>query len=105
MADPAKAPAMKPIVDRARTLQMAVGVGYVECGASAASESYVHYNTAVHSSAAADRLIAKNCKIHLPSTFELFESEDAADQLEKRFFHPSNLEFEAFKAPDLISGA
>jgi predicted amidohydrolase len=84
---------------------MDVSVGHAECDASAASESHVHDNTTVYSSAAADRVIATYRKIHLPGTFEPFKSEDSTNQLEKGYFCPGNLGFEAFRAPDLILGA
>ena len=100
--DPTKAPGMKPIFDKAREYQMDVSVGYAECDTSAPAGEHVHYNTAVYYSAAADKVISKYRKIHLPGTFEPYERKDATNQLEKRYFKPGNLGFNAFRAPGLV---
>jgi predicted amidohydrolase len=91
--DPAKAPNMKPIFDKARQYGMDVSIGYAECDTSAPSGEHVHYNTAVYYSAAADKVIHKYRKVHLPGTFEPYERKDATNQLEKRYFRPGNLGF------------
>ncbi|KAI9873947.1 MAG: hypothetical protein M1823_007798, partial [Watsoniomyces obsoletus] len=92
---------MKPVFDKAREYGMDVSIGYAECDPAPSSE-HVHYNTAVYYSAAADKVIHKYRKIHLPGTFEPYERKDATNQLEKRYFRPGNLGFKAFRAPGLV---
>ena len=105
--DPTKAPGMKPIFDQARTFQMDVSLGYAECDTSVESsdQDHRHFNTAVYYSAAADKVIAKYRKVHLPGTFEPFANPNATNQFEKRYFRPGDLGFEAFRAPGLIPNA
>ena len=97
--DPAKAPGIKPIFDKARIYGMDVSIGYAECDDPS---SHNHFNTAVYYSAASDSVIAKYRKVHLPGTFEPYERSDATNQLEKRYFQPGDLGFKAFRAPGLV---
>lgn len=99
--DPAKAPNMKPLFDKAREYGMDLSIGYAEC-ADASVEKHEHYNANVYYSAAVDKVIAKYRKIHLPGTVEPYERPDATNQLEKRYFKPGNLGFKAFRAPGLV---
>lgn len=101
--DATQAASMKPIFDAARAYNMDVSVGYAECDTSAPPDVHVHYNTAVYYSGSADKIISKYRKVHLPGTFEPYERKDAMNQLEKRYFLPGNLGFEAFRAPGLIA--
>jgi predicted amidohydrolase len=103
--DATKAPGMKPIFDKAREYGMDVSIGYAECDTSIAGDKHAHYNTAVYYSAAADKVIHKYRKIHLPGTVEPYYQKGATNQLEKRYFQPGNLGFRAFRAPGLIQGA
>jgi predicted amidohydrolase len=96
--DATKSPNLKPLFDRAREYKMDMYLGYAEC----TSEDHVHYNTAVYYSGQVDRVISKYRKVHLPGTFEPYERKDATNQLEKRYFKPGNLGFEAFRAPGLV---
>lgn len=100
--DPALAPNMKPIFERARTYGMDLSIGYAEC-ADASGEKHEHYNAVVYYSAAADKIISKYRKIHLPGTVEPYQRADATNQLEKRYFRPGNLGFKAFRAPGLVT--
>ena len=108
--DPTLAPNMKPVFDQARSYGMDVSVGYAECVENHDSVStetaapHVHYNTAVYYSARADRVVSKYRKVHLPGTVEPYERVDATNQLEKRYFRPGDLGFEAFRAPGLVEG-
>lgn len=101
--DATQAPNMKSIFDAARDYNMDVSVGYAECDSSAPPEAHVHYNTAVYFSASANKVISKYRKVHLPGTFEPYERKDATNQLEKRYFKPGDLGFEAFRAPGLVT--
>lgn len=108
--DATQSPGMKPLFDQARIYGMDVSVGYAECDTSPDAASapsmphseHTHYNTAVYYSAAADRIINRYRKVHLPGTFEPYERPDATNQLEKRYFLPGNLGFPAFRAPGLL---
>jgi predicted amidohydrolase len=99
--DPTKAPGMKPFFDKAREYGMDVSVGYAECDTSVSPE-HAHYNSAVYYSAAQDGIISKYRKVHLPGTFEPYADPNSTNQLEKRYFRPGNLGFEAFRAPGLL---
>jgi len=106
--DPTKSPGMKPLFDRARKYQMDVSVGYAECDTSddtTSEQGHKHYNAAIYYSAAADKVIARYRKVHLPGTFEPFANPNATNQFEKRYFLPGNLGFQAFRAPGLVHGA
>ena len=103
--DPTKAPNMKPIFDKARDYGMDVSLGYAECDTSAPEDEHIHYNTAVYYSAIANSVVHKYRKVHLPGTIEPYERPDATNQLEKRYFRPSNLGFKAFRAPGLVNDA
>ena len=99
--DPTRAPNMKPIFDKAREYEMDVSIGYAEC-ADPTSTPHKHFNTAIYFSAAADKVVGKYRKIHLPGTVEPYEKKDATNQLEKRYFKPGNLGFKAFRVPGLV---
>jgi predicted amidohydrolase len=97
--DSTKAPGLKPIFDKAREYGIDVSVGFAEC---ADPSTHEHYNTAVYFSSAANKIISKYRKIHLPGTFEPYDRPDATNQLEKRYFKPGNLGFKAFRGPGLV---
>jgi predicted amidohydrolase len=60
------------------------------------------FNTCIYYHAKSGSTLSKYRKIHLPGDFEPFENPDAVNQLEKRYFKPGNLGFEAFRVPDLM---
>ena len=101
--DPTQAPNMKPLFDKAKEYGIDVSVGYAEHDTSKPEDEHVHYNTAVYFSATAGKVISKYRKIHLPGTVEPYPTPGATQQLEKRYFRPGNLGFEAFRAPGLLS--
>lgn len=66
------------------------------------------YNTSIYisgstsSGSALPPVLSKYRKVHLPGTFEPFNSDPkTTNQLEKRYFRPGNLGFKAFRAPGL----
>lgn len=63
------------------------------------------YNTCVYYSASEGRIISKYRKVHLPGRVEPFEDPAATNQLEKRYFTPGDLGFQAFRAPGLVPSA
>lgn len=90
----------KALFDEAKKLKVDISVGYAERTADGTG-----YNTSVYYSSKADKILSKYRKIHLPGTVEPFENPDATNQLEKRYFKPGNLGFEAFRVPNLIPDA
>lgn len=105
--DLTKAPGIKPIFQQAREYGMDVSLGFAECDSAVEmpDDKHRHFNTAVYYSAAADKVIAKYRKVHLPGTVEPFVNPNATNQFEKRYFLPGDLGFEAFRAPGLVAGA
>ncbi|KPM46542.1 hypothetical protein AK830_g66 [Neonectria ditissima] len=97
-------PHAKPVIDKATELGIDVSFGYaerwtMECG------QVVDYNTAVYYSATQRQCIAKYRKIHLPGRHEPDPRPGVTQQLEKRYFTPGDLGFQAFRVPGLIDGA
>lgn len=90
----------KPLFDEAKKLGIDISVGFAE-----RTKEGQGYNTSVYYSAKQGQIIAKYRKVHLPGTKEPFENPDAVNQLEKRYFEPGNLGFQAFRVPDLVGGA
>ena len=103
--DPTKLPNLKLLFDKAREYKMDMYLGFAEHAAEAGPGEHVHYNTSVYYSAQVDDVISRYRKVHLPGTFEPYERKDATNQLEKRYFKPGNLGFEAFRAPGLVADA
>jgi predicted amidohydrolase len=60
------------------------------------------FNTCIYYHAKTGSTLSKYRKIHLPGDYEVFPDPDAVNQLEKRYFKPGNLGWEAFRIPDLI---
>lgn len=76
-----------------------VSVGYAE----AVSDGQ-HFNSSIYYHARTNSFLSKYRKIHLPGTFEPFEKPEATNQLEKRYFLPGNLGFQAFRVSNLADG-
>jgi predicted amidohydrolase len=94
----AEAPNTKPLFEEAKKLGIDISVGFAERTAEGKG-----YNTSIYYSAKRGEVIAKYRKVHLPGTKEPFENPDAVNQLEKRYFEPGNLGFQAFRVPELVS--
>ena len=81
----------------ARRLGVDVQIGY---GEDTGSEG--RYNTAVYVSGKDGTVLNKYRKVHLPGTVEPFDLDpNTTNQLEKRYFLPGNLGFNAFRATSL----
>ncbi|KAF7561151.1 hypothetical protein G7046_g2984 [Stylonectria norvegica] len=93
-------PRTRPIFDQAKELGIDVYLGFAE----RTSEGN-DYNTCVYYSASLMKVIAKYRKVHLPGTLQPFEDADAINQLEKLWFKPGDLGFDAFRVPDLVESA
>ena len=84
----------------AQELHVDICVGYAERTAEGTG-----YNTCIYYSATTRKVLKKYWKVHLPGTSEPFANSDAVNQLEKRYFAPGDLGFEAFRVPDLVQNA
>lgn len=100
-ADITTSPATAPLFQKASAYGIDIVVGYAEKDEASGKP----YNTSIYYSASAGRVISKYRKVHLPGTVEPFEEPGAVNQLEKRYFTPGDLGFEAFRAPGLVSSA
>ncbi|MCJ1309801.1 hypothetical protein MMC25_003462 [Agyrium rufum] len=98
--DITQSPNTKLLFDRAHELGIDISLGFAE-----RTSEGTGYNASVYYSAKAGKVLSKYRKIHLPGTKEPFEGKDAINQLEKRYFQPGNLGFNAFRAPGLLSNA
>lgn len=110
------APRVKPLFDRARELGTDLYLGYAERWVEEEEEKkeeekkkkVTDYNTTIYYSAGEGRVVAKYRKVHLPGTKEPIADttgRGVEQQLEKRYFTPGNLGFQAFRAPGLVNGA
>ncbi|KAI0127410.1 carbon-nitrogen hydrolase [Xylariales sp. AK1849] len=97
-------PHAKPLVDKANALGVDFYLGFAERWTGEDGETK-DYNTTIYYSVAAGQGIAKYRKVHLPGTKEPLPDPKAYQQLEKRYFTPGDLGFQAFRAPGLIEGA
>lgn len=96
-SDVTTSPSTRALFDKAADYEIDIVVGYAE-----REESGRGFNTCIYYSASERRVLAKYRKVHLPGTVEPFEEPDAVNQLEKRYFTPGDLGFQAFRAPNLV---
>lgn len=71
-------------------------------GFAEATEEGKHFNSCVYYHAATGSILSKYRKIHLPGDFEPLPGAKT-NQLEKRYFLPGDLGFNAFRVPGLLS--
>jgi predicted amidohydrolase len=107
--DPSKggirnSPGVKRLFDLAHELNIDVSVGYAERNVQP-DGSHVDYNSNVYYSAEKDGIAGKYRKVHLPGAVEPYTTPGAFQQLEKRYFKPGDLGFQAFRAPGLVKDA
>ncbi|KAH8653862.1 carbon-nitrogen hydrolase [Xylariales sp. PMI_506] len=95
--------ATKPLFDAAKRLGIDICFGYAERWSENGQST--DYNTMVYYSAAVNKALAKYRKVHLPGTKEPIRKPNVAEQLEKRYFTPGNLGFQAFRVPHLVDSA
>ena len=100
-------PSTKALFDKAHELGVDICVGFAEADpelgtSKLAMDGADCFNTCIYYRARTGSTLAKYRKIHLPGDYEPFDNPDAVNQLEKRYFKPGNLGFEAFRVPDLI---
>lgn len=85
------------LFDEARRLCVDISVGFAERTPQGES-----FNSSVYYSATRNCILSKYRKIHLPGFVEPLADPAAINQLEKRYFQPGDLGFNAFRAPDLV---
>lgn len=97
-------PQVGPLFAKAKAAGIDISLGYAERWTDEAGKTK-DYNSMLYYSATTDKILSKYRKIHLPGTKEPVRQPGVAEQLEKRFFAPGDLGFQAFRAPGLVSGA
>ncbi|SMY28650.1 unnamed protein product [Zymoseptoria tritici ST99CH_1A5] len=90
-------PQTKPLFDKANELQVDISVGFAE-----KTDDGETFNSSIYYHARTRSILSKYRKVHLPGDFEPFDDPAATNQLEKRYFKPGNLGFNAFRVPDLV---
>lgn len=91
---------VKPLFEKATAMGIDFVLGYAERTAEGKG-----FNTSVYYSASERKVLSKYRKVHLPGTVEPFADPEAVNQLEKRYFTPGDLGFQAFRAPNLVPDA
>ncbi|KAF6827780.1 carbon-nitrogen hydrolase [Colletotrichum plurivorum] len=89
-------PQTKPLFDKAKELGVDILVGFAE-----KADDGQTFNSCIYYHAKSGSILSKYRKIHLPGDFEPFADPNATNQLEKRYFKPGDLGFNAFRVPDL----
>lgn len=89
-------PTAAPLFDKAREHGIDIAVGFAE-----STDGGERFNSCVYYHGKSGSVLSKYRKIHLPGDFEPFADPDATNQLEKRYFKPGNLGFNAFRVPNL----
>lgn len=92
------APRTRALFDTAHDLAVDIIVGFAE-----ATDTGEHFNSCVYYHAATGSILSRYRKIHLPGDVEPLPDPKAVNQLEKRYFKPGNLGFQAFRVPGLLS--
>lgn len=87
----------RPLFDRARELGVDVAVGFAE-----KTDEGETFNACIYYHAQTGSVLSKYRKVHLPGDFEPFADPEATNQLEKRYFKPGDLGFNAFRVPGLV---
>lgn len=88
-------PQTAPLFNKARELRIDIIVGFAEL-----CPNGDRFNTCIYYHARTQSILSKYRKVHLPGDFEPFKDPNATNQLEKRYFKPGDLGFEAFRVPD-----
>lgn len=102
------APSTAPLFEKAVEYGIDIVVGYAELSDAAEGDdgegkTQRGFNTCIYYSASSKRVLSKYRKTHLPGTLAPFSDPSASQQLEKRYFHPGDLGFNAFRAPGLVA--
>jgi predicted amidohydrolase len=100
-------PQTAPLYNRARELSIDISIGFAEADPETRTSKLGMngancFNSSIYYHAKSGSILSKYRKIHLPGDFEPFADPEATSQLEKRYFKPGNLGWEAFRVPDLL---
>ncbi|KAK7546383.1 carbon-nitrogen hydrolase [Phyllosticta citricarpa] len=87
----------KPLFDRAKELGVDISVGFAE-----KTDDGETFNACIYYHAKTASILSKYRKVHLPGDFEPFADPEATNQLEKRYFKPGDLGWQAFRVPALV---
>ncbi|KAF3763890.1 carbon-nitrogen hydrolase [Cryphonectria parasitica EP155] len=96
-------PRVRALFERARERKVDVHLGYAERWTDEKGETR-DYNSALYYSGVEGRVVGKYRKVHLPGTVDPIPDKTGRgvdQQLEKRYFTPGDLGFQAFRAPGL----
>lgn len=85
------------IFERAKELEVDICIGFAE-----ATDDGNYYNSCVYYHAKSGSILSKYRKVHLPGDVDPFPEPNAVNQLEKRYFKPGNLGFNAFRVPGQV---
>ncbi|KAI1263835.1 carbon-nitrogen hydrolase [Xylariaceae sp. FL1019] len=96
-------PNAKPLFDAARRLGIDISFGYAERWTEDGTTT--DFNTMIYYSVKEDKILAKYRKVHLPGTKQPVRKPNYDEQLEKHFFAPGNLGFQAFRVSGLVDEA
>lgn len=102
-----RSPRVRALFDRAAELGVDIYLGYAERWTDEAGATR-DYNATLYFSGREKRAVSKYRKVHLPGTKEPISDttgRGVEQQLEKRYFTPGDLGFQAFRAPGLVDGA
>jgi predicted amidohydrolase len=94
---------VRPLVNRANETGIDISFGFGE-RFTAEDGTVTDYNSALYYSALQHRGLAKYRKVHLPGRVDIDTLPNVIQQLEKRYFTPGDLGFQAFRVPGLIDG-
>jgi predicted amidohydrolase len=95
---------VRPLVNKANETGIDISFGFGE-RFTAEDGTLTNYNSALYYSAVQRRGVAKYRKVHLPGRVDIDTRPNVIQQLEKRYFTPGDLGFQAFRVPGLIDGA
>ncbi|KAL9114771.1 MAG: hypothetical protein Q9227_001450 [Pyrenula ochraceoflavens] len=102
---------LHPLLTRAASLNVDICIGLAECAGprsttpsmetQVANAPHAHYNTYIYYSSTTSTILSKYRKVHLPGTIDPKPTGET-NQLEKRYFTPGDLGFEAIRVPNLL---
>ena len=98
--DVTTSPNAAPLFEKAKANGVDISVGFAE-----STDDGERFNSSVYYHGKSGSLLSKYRKIHLPGDFEPFADPEATNQLEKRYFKPGNLGYNAFRVPDLATNS
>ena len=96
--DITESPRASALFDKARCLDIDISLGFAED-----TNAGGRFNSSIYYHVKSGSVLSKYRKIHLPGEFAPFADPKATNQLEKRYFSPGDLGFNAFRVPGLAA--